>query len=106
MKSLVLVLAFALLGCSSTTPRHTKLSSTQAGILAQKLANENAQAHYNCQPFRDSQPAQFVNGHWVWHDLRGHQRGDLQANVMFAADGANPKVTITLLDSRQMTHEY
>ena len=93
-------LALALLGCSSTTLRTARLTADQAGSLAQQLANEKAKTLFNCQPFRNGQPAQLVQGHWVWHDLRGQGRGDLEATVKFALDGANPDVSVTQLDSQ------
>jgi hypothetical protein len=64
------------------------------------LANEKAKTLFNCQPFRNGTPAQFVQGHWVWHDLRGQGSGDLEATVTFAFDGANPDVSVTQLDSQ------
>src|ERR1035441_7157272 len=104
MKTLYLIpLALALLGCSST-PQRTSGTSTltaeQAGSLAQQLANEKAKTLFNCQPFRNGPPAQLVQGHWVWHDLRGQGSGDLEATVKFALDGANPDVSVTRLDSQ------
>ena len=90
----------ALLGCSSTAPRATTLTVEQAGALARQLANEKAQAQFNSQPFRDGPPAQFVQGHWAWHDMRGQGSGDLEATVTFASDGANPDVSVTQLDSK------
>jgi len=101
MKTRYLIpLALALLGCSSTTPRTATLTTDQAGSLAQQLANEKAKTLFNCQPFRNGTPAQFVQGHWVWHDLRGQGSGDLEATVTFAFDGANPDVSVTQLDSQ------
>src|SRR5437588_8498647 len=47
----LILLAVALLGCSSTPPRVIPLTAEQAGALAQKLANERAQTLFNCQPF-------------------------------------------------------
>jgi hypothetical protein len=101
MKTRYLVpLALALLGCSSTTPRTTTLTAEQAGDLAQRLANEKAQTLFSYQPFRNGPPAQFVQGHWVWHQLQGHGQGDLEASVEFAANGTAPKVKVVRLVSR------
>ena len=76
------------------------LTGAQAEALAEQLANAKAKALYNCQPFRKGTPAQFVQGHWVWHDLRGQGSLDVEATVKFAADGTNPEVDVILLDSR------
>ena len=95
----LILLALALLGCRSTTPRATPLTADQAGALAQKLANEKAQTLFNCQPFRNGPPAQFVQGHWAWHAFRAQGAGDIDATVEFAADGAKPSVSVTQLYS-------
>ena len=76
------------------------LTGAQAEALAEKLANEKAQALYNCQPFRNRTPAQLVQGSWVWHDLRAQGIGDVEATVKFKADGTNPDVQVIRLDSR------
>ena len=89
-----------LAGCSTTAPRISTLTVDQAGALAQELANAKAQTLYKCQPFRSSPPAQFVQGHWVWHQLQAAGTGDIEATVEFAADGAEPNVGVTWLDSR------
>jgi len=103
MKARYLIpLALALFGCSSTKPRTGTLTADQAGGLAQQLANEKAQALFNCQPFRDSAPAQFVQGHWAWHDRRGQGIGDIEATVEFAVDGAKPNVSVTQLYSNPL----
>ena len=95
----LILLAFALLGCSSTAPRATPLTADQAGALAQKLANEKAQTLFNCQPFRNGPPAKFVQGHWAWHAFRAQGAGDIDATVEFEADGAKPSVSVTQLYS-------
>ena len=89
-----------LAGCSTTGPHTSPLIAEQAGALAQRLANEKAQALYNCQPFRNGPPAQFVQGHWTWHDLKAQGQGDAEATVEFKADGTEPKVKVIWLDSR------
>lgn len=87
--------AALLAGCSSTATRSAALTSDQAGSLAQQLANAKAQTLYHCQPFHTAEPAQFIKNHWVWHQIQGQGKGDLEAKVEFKADGANPKVTLT-----------
>ena len=76
------------------------LTAVQAQALAIRLANERAQALYNCQPFRDGPPAQLVQGDWVWHDSRAQGLGDIEVTVKFAANGTHPEVNVRLLDSR------
>ena len=85
---------------SGSTPRSTTLTAEQAGALAQQLANEEAQALYNCQPFRNGQPAELAQGKWVWHDRRTRGTVDIEATVRFALDGTDPDVKVTPQDSR------
>jgi beta-lactamase regulating signal transducer with metallopeptidase domain len=75
------------------------LTRDEARVLAERLANEKAQALYNCQPFRNGPQAQFVRDHWTWHRLQAQGEGDIEATVEFAADGAEPKVTVVRLES-------
>ena len=86
-------------GCSTTVPRTSTLTADQARSLAQQLANEKAQTLYNCQPFRNSPPAQFIQGHWSWRHLQAQGLGDFEGTVEFAASGAEPKVRVVWLDS-------
>ncbi len=79
------------------------LSATQAGVLAQALANERARTVYACQPFRHSAPARFVDGLWVWREQCGQGAVDFEAEVKLEVDGANPDVKVLLLDSRAVT---
>jgi hypothetical protein len=95
----LIALLVMLVGCS-TAPRTSPLTAEQAGVLAQRLANEKAQTLYNCQPFLNGSPAQFVQGHWTWHSLKARGQGDMEATVEFATDGADPKVTVLRLESR------
>ena len=76
------------------------LTGAQAEAKAVELANEKAQALYNCQPFQKGRPAELVDGYWVWTAGRPYGAADLEATVKFAADGTNPEVTVNLLDSR------
>jgi uncharacterized lipoprotein YmbA len=92
-------LALVLAGCSSA-PHSRALSVEQATALARRLANEQAQAQYHCQPFRGGPTAELVQGHWVWRDLKGQGQLDVEGSVDFAADGASPTVRVMLLDSR------
>lgn len=92
-------LALLLAGCSGSTHPRT-LSVGEATALARRLANEQAQAQYHCQPFRDGPTAQLVQGHWAWRDLKAQGQLDVEGSVDFAADGANPSVRVILLDSR------
>jgi hypothetical protein len=89
-----------LLGGCSSTPHTGALSVEQATELARKLANERARAQYNCQPFRDGPSARFLQGQWVWRDLKAQGQADVEGSVSFAADGANPSVRVIHLDTR------
>src|ERR1035437_2678403 len=89
-----------LAGCGSPTTRTSTLTADQAGSLAQQLANEKAQVLYNCQPFHGGPPARFVGGHWAWHHLQARGQGDMESTVEFKANGAEPRVTVVLLESR------
>ena len=72
----------------------------QAGAQAQQLANGEAQTLLSRRPFSNRPLAYFVQGHWIWCDLRGQGAGEFEATVEFAAGGANPDVPITQLDTR------
>jgi starvation-inducible outer membrane lipoprotein len=101
-KSIALLFAASTLflaGCC-TTPHATKLTAEQAGALARQLANQEAQALYNCQPFRNGPPAELVQGKWVWHDRQTQRAVDIEATVRFALDGTDPDVKLTPEDSR------
>jgi hypothetical protein len=76
------------------------LSVEQAIALPRKLANEQTEAQYHCQPFRDGPSAEFVQGRWVWSDLKAQGQLDVEGSVSFAADGANPSVNVILLDNQ------
>ena len=96
----LLPLLVLLAGCSSTATHPRTLTADEAGLLAQQLANEQAQRIYNCQPFHNGPLAQFVQGHWTWYDLKAQGPGDAEATVEFQADGTKPKVRVIWLDSR------
>ena len=99
--SAVIICAFLLVGCASS-PQSASLTAEQAKTLAMRLANDKAATVYHCQPFRDGQPAHFVAGHWVWTDLQGFGRGDIQATVELAADGSTHTVDLKLLDNANL----
>ena len=88
-----------LTGCTSNRSRVATLNAEQAGSLAQQLANHKAETLYNCHPFSKVQPAQFVEGCWAWHQIQGLGQGDMEAKVQFRADGSDPKVSVTRLES-------
>ena len=96
----LLPLLVLLIGCSTTATHPRALTPDEAGLLAQQLANEQAQAIYNFQPFHDGPPARFVHGHWTWYDLKAQGPGDAEATVEFQADGTKSKVRVIWLDSR------
>jgi hypothetical protein len=96
----VLVLVLVLIGCASDRPRAATLAPEQATEPARRLANEKAQALYNCRLFSNGSSAQLVEGCWVWQDRRRQGQLGLEVTVNFARDGANPSVKVVLLNSR------
>lgn len=95
----VIPIVLLLAGCGRTL-QTSNLSVEQATGLAVKLANERAQALYHCQPFRDGPSAEFVQGRWVWSDLKAQGQLDVEGSVSFGADGANLSVSVIILDNR------
>ena len=98
MKHLATLLVI-LAGCSTTATHTGKLTADEAGSLALRLANEQAQTLYNCQPFHNASPARFLQGHWSWYQSKGLGLGDIEATVEFGPDGTEPIVTVARLDS-------
>jgi hypothetical protein len=97
--SLILVLAFILVGCESSR-QSASLTTDQATTIAMRLANDKASTLYQHQPFVAGQPAQFVAGHWLWMARQGFGRGDIQATVELAADGSTNSVGLQLFDDQ------
>jgi hypothetical protein len=90
-----ILLALVVAGCH-TAPVHTEaLTAAQAGVLALKLANDQARRLYHCEPFAEGPPATLIEGRWVWHARHGLGTTDMDATVSFAADGANPDVNVS-----------
>ena len=100
-KSLVVVLAFILVGCESSR-QSASLTTEQATTTAVRLANDEASTLYQHRPFVAGQPAQFVAGHWLWVARQGFGRGDIQAAVELAADGSTNSVDLQLFDSQNI----
>jgi hypothetical protein len=104
MKTLYAIpLALLLVGCSSTSRTPVAaLNSDQAKVLAQQIANEQAQTLYGHQPFSNGAPALIHDGGWIWRDRHACGSGDMEATVILAADGSPRSVNVLLLDSRSM----
>lgn len=83
--------------------RYGTFTLAQVQARAVELANQKAQALYNCQPFQEGRLPKLVEGYWVWHDRRAHGTGDIEATVKSAADGTEPDVKVTLLDGHGIT---
>ena len=98
--SLILVLAFVLVGCESSR-QSASLTADQAKTLAMRLANDKAATLYHSQPFVAGQPAQFVADHWLWVARQGFGRGDIQATVELAMDGSTNKVDLQVFESQE-----
>src|ERR1039457_1605375 len=103
--SLVIVLAFILVGCESSR-QSASLTTEQATTIAMRLANDKASTLYQHQPFVAGQPAQFVAGHWLWVARQGFGNGDIQATVELAAEGTTNHVDIQLSDSQNLPLHY
>jgi hypothetical protein len=99
--SLIVVLAFILVGCESSR-QSASLTTEQATTIAMRLANDKASTLYHSQPFAVGQSAQFEAGHWLWVAQQGFGRGDIQARVELAADGSTNSVDIQLFDSQNI----
>jgi uncharacterized protein YcfL len=98
--SWVILLALALVGCSSTrqTPiPSTALTSLQATTLAMQLANDKALATYSCHPFKKQEPILFLEGRWIWIGREGYGQGDIEAKVELAANGSTNNVVLRRL---------
>lgn len=90
---LALLLAAALLGCSSA-PRapHTPYS---AGVAAARLANQACQERYGERPFRhDDFEAVLREGRWTWGGPGGRPVDGYSATVTFAPDGDGAEVKV------------
>jgi hypothetical protein len=98
--SLILVLAFILIGCESSQ-RSASLTAEQASTVAIRLANDKAFTLYKHRPFAAGQPVQIVAGHWLWVARQGFGHGDIQAIVELAVDGSTNKVDLQVFDSRE-----
>ena len=99
--SLVVVLAFILVGCESSR-QSASLTTEQATTIAMRLANDKASILYQRQPFVAGQPAQFVAGRWLWVARQGFGHGDIQVTVEIAADGSTNSVGLQLFDSQNI----
>src|ERR1043166_919139 len=95
-----------LAACTKTTAtRHVSLTAEQATILARKLANERAKSLYKCEPFHNGSEVRLVEGHWLWRCREAQGRADIEALVELKADGTEPRIEVTLLDS-QSTRDF
>ena len=81
---------------AASLPQTAPLTADQARLLARKLANDQAHARYGARPFWNGAPARFERNQWIWSDFRGCGRGDMQATVRLAPDGAPLSVDVML----------
>lgn len=96
----LLALALTVIGCTPNKPNPAALTLGQATDLAQQLANDKAEAMYQCRPFSNGPPAQLLQGCWIWHTRQGQGQADIEATVKLATNGADPNVSVLLLDGR------
>ena len=92
MKKVCLATFFVFAACCVNSQPGKVLTAEQAKKTAIQLSNDKAFTAFNCRPFRDNQPARLVSGHWVWRELAGVGRYDLEAIVELAADGSTNQV--------------
>ena len=90
-------------GCDRSGTRHPPANQEQpAASLARRLANEQAQALFRCQPFLADHPPLWTNRHWLWRDRRGYGGLDFETAVSLAPDLSTQSVQVFLLDSRPL----
>lgn len=65
--------------------------------LAVQLANAKSYTLFQKLPFRSGKLPQFAGGRWVWTDIRGVGRSDIEAQVELAADGSTNSVEVHML---------
>jgi hypothetical protein len=99
--SLILVLAFILVGCVSSR-QSALLTTEQATTIAMRLANDKASRLYQHKPFVTGRSAQFVAGHWLWVAQQGFGLGDIQVRVELAADGSTNSVDLQLFENQNI----
>lgn len=95
---LIAILGFVVAGCASSQ-RSASLTPEQAQTQAIKLANDKAYARFQCRPFQDGHPANFVASHWVWSDKAGCGHMDMEVTVTLAANGSTNQVNLRMLDN-------
>ncbi len=78
----------------------TALTTAEATELAEKLANDRAEALYQCRPFFNTSPALPFGTGWSWQVRCGYRLVDFEARVTFDRYGSHPDVSIAVLDSR------
>jgi hypothetical protein len=92
----ILVFSLALVGCATSKQQPSpSLTDAQATQMATRLANNQADYLFHCQPFHDGRPANFTNGHWRWTQLCS---GDYEATVELAANGSTNRVVVLWLN--------
>jgi hypothetical protein len=102
----LLLLLLALTACEKpATPRPPDprqalpMEAPEATQMARALANQQALALYQCEPFFNGPSALWTNEHWLWRARQGLGDGDMEAVVSLAPDGSTQSVQVLLLHS-------
>jgi hypothetical protein len=95
---LCLIAALLLAGCASPE-KQTSLTPDQARDIAIGLANQQSEALFHCQPFKDGPPARWTGHHWVWTTRQGVSHADMDATVELNAAGKARQVEVRLFTS-------
>jgi hypothetical protein len=102
----IVALGLMIVGCGTTPQQGEALTAAQAQAMALKLANLEAQAVYQHQPFSDGQPARLEQGRWVWIARQGYGQGDIEATVELALDGSTNNVQLERIHNQQNQPEF
>lgn len=81
-------------------PPRAVLSAEEASVLAQRLANDEAERLYHVRPFLRNSPARWMSFRWVWRERQGYGHADFEADVQFGPSAAGPVVKVILIESQ------
>ncbi len=76
------------------------LSAEEVSVLAQRLANDEAERLYHVRPFLRNSPARWMSFRWVWRNRQGYGHADFEADVQFGPTADRPVVKVILIESQ------